>query len=202
MKRKQLLPTPEETAATLKGKELKTPDNRDVVERVLDGLTAKQRKYAILCVTHPYLSDVERFELSGYKPSGGGPECLKRIDGKIGELLLAIGVTGRDLAMGIRHCMTATKPLFHKVPIYGKKGRIVRYEEKKFDVPDNTIRFKTVELLAKTGNYFPAKVVKGDHTIKHSLDDRHLQALRDRENFLSKEIESNAEVVSGQPAAN
>lgn len=194
------LPTPEEIKADLRTADLKKPEKRDTVESILAGLTPKQKKYAILTVTHPHLTDVERQSLSGYSPNSGMAEVLKRVDGKIGELLLAIGITGKDMAMGIRECMMATKPIFRKVPIY-KKKKIVGYEEKKYEVPDNTIRFKTMELLAKTGNYFPAKVVKGDHTVRHSLEDKHVERLRDRERFLSKEVESNAEVVSGQPAA-
>lgn len=192
--------SPEEARSKLRADELKAPEVKDVVDEKLEGFSPRQRKYALLCLTHSHLTEKEKYAMAGYAPNGNiAPAGLKKISGKLGELLLEVGITGKDLAEGIRDAMTATKLTFKKVPIYDKNGKVTCYEMREYREPDRKTRDQILQTLIKSGNYLPGpKTKKHEHEHIHKVQ-QSLPELRQQQKQLKDGIEVDGNFTVEQP---
>lgn len=186
------IPTPEEIETLLKQEDLSKPENAALVNDILTGLTDKEKKYALLSITHPYLSKLEIAQRAGYKSAANAG---KKIEGKVGEILLNIGITENDIAKGLKEGLLAEKVTYQRVPIY-TDGKITGHEVKKNIEPDYVTRRAYLELIMKSNRkYMPG----GRLTVKHELPTevgRSLKQLREREKDLRKQIPGEFEVVA------
>lgn len=193
----------EEAQSKLRAEELKEPEAKNIINEKLSGFTDRQKKFALLCITHPHLTEKERYAMAGYKPNGDiTPAGLKKIEGKLGELLLEVDISTKDLAVGIKAALNATKLIFRKEPVYekGDSGRILCYKDKEFRVPDQPTRNKMLEMLIKSGNYLPqnTKNVKHDHQHTHTVK-QSLPELRERQEQLKEKMEIDGSYTVEKP---
>lgn len=185
-----MLLTPEEVRAKGKEAELKKPETRVVVEKHLADLTPKQRKYAILCVTHPHLSENARRKMAGYEGGVHTPAGLRQIQGKLGALLLEIGITEKDIAKGIKDGLAANFTKIENVPIRGEDGKITGHEFKTFEHPDHKTRQRYLDMLIRISGYQVEKAKKVDVT-HHIGDSIQVPELRSRQKELEEKMKVN-----------
>ena len=158
----QKIPTPQEMAAAQKQNELLSDKNTPFIQRY-DKLTEKQKKLMMLVLTRPDLADIEKVKEAGYnvttttKASG----FLKKISGSLGDALLQLSVTEGDLARTIQENLKAMEHHVYRYKTKDDDGK-VSYKTEIVETPNYEVRLRTVALLMKHGNYFPAQKVKGE----------------------------------------
>lgn len=195
-----MLLTPEEVRAKGKEAELKKPETRVVVDKHLADLTPKQRKYAILCVTHPHLSENARRKMAGYTGGSHTPAGLQQIQGKLGKLLLDIGITERDIAKGIKDGLAANFTKVENVPIRDKDGKVTGHEFKTFEHPDHKTRQRYLDMLIRISGYQVEKTKKVDVT-HHLGTSAPVPELRDRQRELAEKMKVNGSYTVEETAA-
>jgi len=191
------IPSLDEIEALVNEQDLSEPSKKKVVDDILSGLTPKQKKLALLTITHPFLSEHERLVRAGYSPKTSATP--KQIQGRIGELLLNVGISEIDIASGLRQGLNAEKVTYGKEPIIekDKEGveKVVGYRTVKRVEPDYATRKAYIELILRSHrSYMPG----GRVTVKHELPremTQSLKQLREREKALSIEVEADFEVV-------
>jgi len=186
------IPTPEEIETLLKQEDLSQPENAAVVNDILAGLDDRQKRRALLSITHPFLSKSEIARRAGYI---AGSHLTRKIEGKIGEILLNIGITEADIGQGLKDGMMAKRVSYHRIPIV-ESGKVVGYEVKKNVEPDYATRRAYLELIMKSHRkYMPG----GRLTVKHELPTevgRSLKQLRERDKQLTQQIPAEFQVVT------
>lgn len=166
----------------------------------LEKLPLKQQNLVIQMLINPTNTMVGHYKAAGYSvgPNSKLHHIFKKVQGKLGKGLLALGVTEADIMKVINEGLKATKTMRVKNVSIDSKGNKTVKNEVVVIGPDHPMRLKTAEILLKLGDYMPAGKlnVKHEHegevgfVAKMSLEERKQKELE----FASREIESNYEV--------
>lgn len=138
--------------------EIKKSDN-PTIRQIFSEMTVKQRDLAIRMLTRTGDQDkIAMVRAAGYQVNekSRAAGIIKQVSGKLGPLLLSIGITEADLVEKCQELLWATKVQFVKINEY-KDGKVVGQTLQAVEVPDNTVRQKQLDMIMKLGDYFPAQ---------------------------------------------
>lgn len=158
--------------------------------RAFGKIPEKHQKYILANLIYPNKSDKELRKLAGVGEKASRDEIMKSVEGKLGDVLAQNGIREQQVVKAITECLTATKPIIIKTPVY-KDGKVEKYTITTINAPDYATRLKTAEMICKLGGYYPATKLRVDgkvETTHRVISDSSMEKLMEREKQQRAEI--------------
>ena len=186
--------TPEELRMEEKRKEIAASG----LSTVVDAMPERRKRLLLALVAFPDKTERDILRIAGV--AGVTKKSIfKEVGGKLSAVLKEFGITQADVARNIHQLMNATKAIRTRKAVYDKNGDFKGWEQGVEHVPDFPARQKATEMVAKLGDYFPAKKISArahvDHS--HSMMPRAEALLEQREQ--QQIMDTTAQVVTDAP---
>lgn len=163
----------------------------DELQSVLEKMPQKRANLVIATLLNPTDSKFEIAKKAGYKVAEGSKpnHLFKAIEGKLGKSLLQLGITEADILKTLCECRSAYKviPIKTTKKTIDKDGNTTIITTTELvEIPDSPVRLKTVEMLMKLGDYFPAQKLNINQKSTHEHKFAENMSLKD---MRAKELE-------------
>lgn len=184
-------PSPEDVLST-------TPQKPgDKLAEVIDGMTEKQKKFAIERISNPDGTVIEAAKRAGYSltKSAKASKIATMNEAHVRKLLSASGLSLRKLLKLLKEETEATQLLVKVVKLKGPEGE--SYEKTiTREVPIHAIRIKAIEMALRLHGAFAAMKINVKNDTDHNFNlngvplDQLLQMRNERRKVIDTEVQN------------